>query len=53
MCNLYLVEAQVVSEFQIAYFVSLKDKRELTDYELLMLQCAVRCYKYVKDIEKI
>lgn len=53
MCNLYLAEAQVVSEFQIAYFVSLKDRRELTDYELLMLQCAVRCYKYVKDIEKI
>ncbi len=53
MCNLYLVEAQVVSAFQINYFTTLKHTRELTDYELLMLQCAVRCYKYVKDIEKI
>ena len=50
MCNLYLAEAQVVSEFQIRYFTSLE--RDLTDYELLMLRCAVRCYKYVNGIEK-
>lgn len=48
MCKLRLVEAQVISTFQIKYFTSLK--RELTDYELLMLKTALACYKHIKDI---
>lgn len=47
MCRLYLVEAQEVSAFQIQYVTSLK--RRVTEYELLLLQSAMRCYKLVKD----
>ena len=48
MCRLRLVEAQVVSAFQIRYFSSLQ--RKLEDYELLMLKAALACYKHIKDI---
>lgn len=48
MCKLRLVEAQVVSSFQVKYFTSIK--RELSDYELLMLKAALSCYKHIKDI---
>lgn len=49
MCRLYLVEAQEVSSFQIQYITSLK--RDASDYELLLLQSAMRCYELVKDIK--
>lgn len=48
MCRLYLVEAQEISAFQIRYITSLQ--RTATDYELLLLQSAMRCYEMVKDI---
>ncbi len=48
MCKLRLVEAKVISMFQIKYFTSLK--RKLSDYELLMLKTALSCYKHLKDI---
>lgn len=48
MCHLYLAEAQEVSAFQIRYITSLQ--RNATDYELLLLQSAMRCYEMVRDI---
>lgn len=48
MCKLRLIEAQMVSAFQIEYFTSIK--RELSDYELLMLNASLACYKQIKDI---
>lgn len=48
MCHLYLAEAQEVSAFQIRYITSLR--RNATDYELLLLQSAMRCYEMVRDI---
>lgn len=48
MCKLRLVEAQVITAFQIRYFSSLQ--RKLNDYELLMLKTALACYKHIKDI---
>ncbi len=48
MCKLRLVEAQVISAFQIKYFTSLK--RELSAYELLTLKAALSCYKRLKNI---
>lgn len=48
MCRLRLVEAQVISAFQIRYFSGLQ--RKLEDYELLMLKAALACYKHMKDI---
>ena len=48
MCRLRLVEAQVISAFQIRYFSGLQ--RKLDDYELLMLKAALTCYKHIKDI---
>ena len=47
MCQLRLVEAQVISEFQIRYFTI---KREISNYELLILKAAVECYKQIKDL---
>ena len=48
MCRLYLAEAQEVSAFQIRYITSLQ--RKATDYELLLLQSAMRCYELVKNV---
>ena len=48
MCKLRLVEAQVISEFQIKYFTTIN--RELSDYELLMLKAALSCYKHLKNV---
>ena len=48
MCKLRLIEAQIISAFQIEYFTSIK--RKLSDYELLMLNASLVCYKQIKDI---
>ena len=49
MCKLRLVEAQVISAFQIRYFTAID--RELDDYELLMLKTALATYEHLKDVE--
>lgn len=49
MCNLYLIEAKEISSFQIQYFTTLN--RKVSDYELLLLQSALRCYELIKDIQ--
>lgn len=47
MCNLRLVEAQVISAFQIKYLTL---KKDLSDYELLMLKAALMCYQSIKNV---
>lgn len=49
VCKMMLVEAQVISAFQINYLMALRKERELTPFELTALQGAVRCYELYKD----
>ena len=49
VCKMMLVEAQVISAFQINYLMALRKERELNTFELTALQGAVRCYELYKD----
>lgn len=49
-CKMYLIEAQVVSAFQINYLMAKQDTCALSAEELLMLKSAVICYEKTKDI---
>lgn len=49
VCRMMLVEAQVISAFQINYLMRLRRQRELNTFELTALQGAVRCYELFHD----
>ncbi|MFR9527843.1 MAG: radical SAM protein [Rikenellaceae bacterium] len=49
MCRLRLVEAQVISAFQIEYFMRNRDT--LNDYDLLSLKSAVKCYQHIINVD--
>ena len=48
MCKLRLVEAKLISTFQIKYLMQKQQKEELNIDELLMLKAALRCYQDIK-----
>ena len=48
MCKLRLVEAKLISSFQIKYLMQKRQKEELNIDELLMLKAALRCYQDIK-----
>lgn len=48
-CEMLLVEAQVISAFQINYLMQKSRTQELNSEELLRLQAAVKCYETFKD----
>lgn len=50
-CRMQLVEAQVISSFQINYLMLMKKRRELTPFELYALKGALRCYELYKDFK--
>ena len=47
---MHLIEAQVVSAFQINYLMAKQEQTQLSAEELLMLKSAVLCYEKTKDI---
>ena len=49
VCRMMLVEAQVISAFQINYLMTLRKERELNKFELAALQGAVKCYELFHD----
>lgn len=49
VCKMMLVEAQVISVFQIHYLMALKKRRDLIEFELLALEGAIRCYELYND----
>ena len=49
-CKMHLIEAQVVSAFQINYLMAKQEQTQLSAEELLMLKSAVLCYEKTKDI---
>lgn len=48
-CEMLLAEAQVISAFQINYFVKMAKRRKLSLEELFALQAAMKCYETYKD----
>lgn len=49
VCEMLLVEAQVISAFQINYLVKLKKTRELSAAEMFALTTALKCHELYKD----
>lgn len=49
VCRMMLVEAQVISTFQIHYLMALRKERTLNKFELAALQGALRCYELYHD----
>ena len=52
-CNMQLVQAKVITAFQVKYYLQICKKRELTNNELYALDVAVNCYEYCSKIDKI
>lgn len=50
-CKMQLVEAQVISAFEVNYLMQRSKRQQLTDDELLMLKAAVRCYQTVETLK--
>ena len=49
-CKMHLVEAQVISAFQINYLMQKQEREKLTTDDLLMLKAAVVCYEKTKNL---
>lgn len=49
VCSMLLVEAQVLSAFQINYLVKMARMRKLTDSETFALKAAIKCHHLYKD----
>ena len=49
-CKMHLVEAQVISAFQINYLMQKQEREKLTTDDLLMLKAAVVCYEKTRNL---
>lgn len=50
-CKMKLVEAQVISDFQINWFMMLQKKRSLSSMELFGLKGAIKCHQLFHDFK--
>lgn len=48
-CRMKLVEAQIISDFQINWLMMQKRRRELSPIELYALKGAIRCHELYSD----